>query len=125
MVADLKPCPFCGLPGHLEAQFGRQWWVQCENGHSTGIVHASPAEAEEEWNRRIPAGVKAAGVTLPQGAYWWSPKGGSGLSQNLACWSTNPGPHPQWDVTVYYSEAQVRELLAAHGVDSVDGSRKE
>lgn len=63
-----------------------------------------------------PDGVQVSDVALPKCAYWWSPKEGSGISPNLACWSTNTGPHPQWDVTAYYSEAQVRELLATHGV---------
>lgn len=45
---------------------------------------------------------------LPICAYWWSPKADSGLSQNLACWSMNPGPHPQWDVTRFIPADQLR-----------------
>ena len=28
-------------------------------------------------------------------------------------WSTNAGPHPDWNVTAYYSADEVRAILAA------------
>lgn len=50
---------------------------------------------------------------LPNTAYWWSPKTSSGMTQGLACWSTNSGPHPAWDITDYYTADQMREYALA------------
>lgn len=49
----------------------------------------------------------------PPTTYWWSPKAGSNLPSAAACWSLNTGPHPDWDVTPYYSASEVRAILAA------------
>lgn len=48
----LGPCPWCGTKGMLEANFGKEWWVQCENDHSDGVIYSSPQEAETAWNTR-------------------------------------------------------------------------
>lgn len=48
----VKPCPFCGCEAVVENDFGRDWWVQCDEGHSEGAMHKSPKEAIAEWNRR-------------------------------------------------------------------------
>ena len=50
--------------------------------------------------------------SLHAAAYWWTPKPGSLISHMAGTWSTNPGPHDQWDVTPYYTADQVSTLLA-------------
>ena len=37
-------------------------------------------------------------------AYWWSPKDGA----MAGTWSSNTGPHPDWDVTHYFTTDQLR-----------------
>jgi len=51
-------------------------------------------------------------ITLPPlpkpVCYYWTPKQGSGIPDKLASWSTNSGPHPDWDVGRYYNEDELR-----------------
>ena len=37
-------------------------------------------------------------------AYWWSPKD-AGMA---GTWSSNTGPHPDWDITRYFTADQLR-----------------
>jgi Lar family restriction alleviation protein len=50
---QLKPCPFCGGNPTVDAQFGREWWVECDDcAATTGGMEATKAEAIAAWNRR-------------------------------------------------------------------------
>ena len=49
----------------------------------------------------------------PPNAYFWTPKPGSGLRPELKSWSTNCGPHPQWDVVGYYTAEEVAAAVLA------------
>lgn len=46
----------------------------------------------------------------PPQRYWWSP---NRMQPWTSSWSTNAGPHPDWNVTAYYSADEVRAILAA------------
>lgn len=50
--------------------------------------------------------------TLPT-FYYWTPKPGSGISSHLATWSSNTGPHPQWDITEWVLKADAEAALAS------------
>lgn len=60
--ADLLPCPFCGNRASIEAQFGREWWVQCATPDcaSNGVLHGSPDSAKAAWNKRATQGTPKA-----------------------------------------------------------------
>jgi hypothetical protein len=45
--------------------------------------------------------------------YYWTPKPGSGISSHLATWSSNTGPHPQWDVGEWVRKADAEAALAS------------
>jgi Lar family restriction alleviation protein len=50
---QLKPCPFCGGNPTVDAQFGREWWVECDDcAATTGGMEATKAEAIAAWNAR-------------------------------------------------------------------------
>lgn len=49
-------------------------------------------------------------------AYWWSPKDGA----MAGTWSSNTGPHPDWDVTHYFTTDQLR----AYGDARAEHARK-
>jgi Lar family restriction alleviation protein len=50
---QLKSCPFCGGNPTVDAQFGREWWVECDDcAATTGGMEATKAEAIDAWNRR-------------------------------------------------------------------------
>lgn len=60
-MAELNPCPFCGGEANLDAQFGRQWWVQCSNvdcNATSSAIEPTPQAAAEWWNRRATDGVR-------------------------------------------------------------------
>lgn len=46
----------------------------------------------------------------PPQRYWWSP---NRMQPWESSWSKNSGPHPDWNVTAYYSADEVRAILAA------------
>lgn len=51
----LKPCPFCGKPGHINNTSGALFWVECEDYRYCGAstLNSSTEEiAIEIWNRR-------------------------------------------------------------------------
>lgn len=50
-------------------------------------------------------------------AYWWSPKDGA----MAGTWSSNTGPHPDWDVTHYFTADQLR----AYGDARAEHARQE
>lgn len=54
MKIAIERCPFCGCEAFVEGQFGREWWVQCENDHTDGRVYTNLADAVNEWNKRAP-----------------------------------------------------------------------
>ena len=54
----------------------------------------------------------------PPNAYFWTPKPGSGLRPELKSWSTNCGPHPQWDVVGYYTAEEVAAAVLAEQAKS-------
>lgn len=63
-MVELKPCPFCGSDATVDANFGREWWVQCNNEEcaaTTGLVPVTRHEAIALWNRRTSDGVEESG----------------------------------------------------------------
>lgn len=48
----LLACPFCGAVATAENDFGKTHWVQCEEGHTDGLLYGTEAEARAAWNRR-------------------------------------------------------------------------
>lgn len=55
-MEEIKSCPFCGSTASVESQFGKEWWVQCDDimncGSSEGGLCSTPDEAVQRWNRR-------------------------------------------------------------------------
>ncbi len=49
----------------------------------------------------------------PPNAYFWTPKPESGLRPELKSWSTNCGPHPEWDIVGYYTTEEVAAAVLA------------
>ncbi len=47
----VKSCPFCGCDA-VVVEDNWDFWVQCDEGHTEGSLHKTPAEAIAEWNRR-------------------------------------------------------------------------
>lgn len=108
------PCEGCdgfGYIGTIPAtHFQPSEQIICDvcNGYGKYKVSASEFAASQPSaasGRELPP--------LPNTAYWWSPKTSSGMTQGLACWSTNSGPHPAWDITDYYTADQMREYALA------------
>jgi Lar family restriction alleviation protein len=61
-----KPCPFCGGAATVDAQFGREWWVECDDcAASTGGMEATREAAIAAWNRRAPDVGKAQAPSPP------------------------------------------------------------
>jgi len=60
--AEIKQCPFCGVPGHLRKfvgwneKYGLTWAVACTNPlckiHPTTQLSQTPKNAIENWNKR-------------------------------------------------------------------------
>lgn len=58
---DLKPCPFCGGPGHeiLRFYWGddcSKWTVVCDNCGAEVSEFDALEQAREAWNRRVTDG---------------------------------------------------------------------
>lgn len=59
MSEELKPCPFCGAPAHLEDADEMGAWVICTSISGECPVepvtrhYETPAEAITAWNRRV------------------------------------------------------------------------
>lgn len=56
-TVELKPCPFCGSPAHVEQSCngGRRllYWVECEECYSRSQSYFDhPDGAIESWNKR-------------------------------------------------------------------------
>jgi Lar family restriction alleviation protein len=57
----LLPCPFCGGSATADSQFGREWWVECDDCQaSTGGAEANRADAIAAWNRRVASACASA-----------------------------------------------------------------
>lgn len=51
----LEPCPFCGSTAIVQNNFGREYWVQCDDmecGSTDGKLYDGPNEAIAAWNKR-------------------------------------------------------------------------
>lgn len=56
-MTELKPCPFCGSPAHVEESMsGGIFWIECEECHARSQIcfGKNPCDAIiEAWNRRV------------------------------------------------------------------------
>jgi Lar family restriction alleviation protein len=96
----LLPCPFCGGSAAADSQFGREWWVECDDCQaSTGGAEANRADAIAAWNRRVASACASAGPLLTCGRcgtepgpddHCFCPKCGAVLVTRSDCASAEP-----------------------------------
>jgi restriction alleviation protein Lar len=124
MGEALKPCPFCGGPATLEANFGREWFVYCETGDcpANHACHEESASAADAWNQR--AAVPASPVQ-PQQAKQdvHEPTSVSG-APDAADGGSGSRPHPGERAMVLLDLAMLElACLTGGGVSEADYAR--